>query len=549
MIRPAQPAVALLALGLALLAWWLPNRPAALPNPYGGSIASVSFAPYRGLQSPLTAHFPSAADIAEALTRLAGKVQSIRLYTAQEGMETVPPLARSLGLKVIAAAWLGRLAATNRLELDSVIGLANAYPDTIERVLVGNEVLLRQDLTPDQLIAAIRQVRAAIRQPVSYADVWEFWLKHPEVAREVDFITIHILPYWEDEPLAVPLGNAHVDDILAQIRAAFPGKPVLIGELGWPSHGRDREGAVAGRREAATFLANFLNKAAVDQLDYNLIEAFDQPWKTRLEGTVGGTWGLFDSQWRPKYDLAGAVSPAPWWPWGALVAAAVILAGLLLGRRDLAVLSPARVVLAALALALVGIAVSHAVVEAALFAKMIWPRLFAWSQVLLCGALGLAVMTGAVRLLRARPEPPGPARRGRGEGLLALSLVAALTASWLVILDGRYRDFPTVYYGLAAVTPWLLASLAVLAGRGRFVDRLALGQVFGSGPPETPVLRLLCLLLALALLGGIPTLLISEGGQNREALVWAGLMLAMIGPFFAALWRSRAGWSPYPPAR
>ena len=130
---------------------------------------------------------------------------------------------------------------------------------------------------------------------MTYADVWEFWLRNREVYDAVDFVTIHILPYWEDFPIRAKYAAAHVDAIRKRMAVAFPGKEILIGETGWPSEGRMREGALPSRTNQARVVSEILDLAKQENFRVNLIEAYDQPWKRQLEGTVGGYWGLFDS--------------------------------------------------------------------------------------------------------------------------------------------------------------------------------------------------------------------------------------------------------------
>ena len=141
--------------------------------------------------------------------------------------------------------------------------------------------------------------------PVTYADVWEFWLRYREVAAAVDFITIHILPYWEDFPIPARDAAAHVDAIRSQVAAAFPGKEILIGEFGWPSAGRMREGALPSRANQARVVQEVVALASATNYRVNVIEAYDQPWKRQLEGTVGGHWGLFDAYERQRQIQLG----------------------------------------------------------------------------------------------------------------------------------------------------------------------------------------------------------------------------------------------------
>jgi hypothetical protein len=131
--------------------------------------------------------------------------------------------------------------------------------------------------------------------PVTYADVWEFWTRHDSLAAEVDFVTVHILPFWEDEPVDIELALEHVADTRRHVGEHFAGKQILIGETGWPSAGRQREESKPSRVNQARYIREFVHRAHAEGWDYNLIEAIDQPWKRRLEGTVGGFWGMLDA--------------------------------------------------------------------------------------------------------------------------------------------------------------------------------------------------------------------------------------------------------------
>ncbi len=150
---------------------------------------------------------------------------------------------------MLQGLWLSTNAVRNKVEIETAVALANRYPDTIRAVVVGNEVLLRGEMTATDLAANIRAVKAQVKVPVTYADVWEFWLRNRDVAAAADFITIHILPYWEDFPIAAKHAAPHVDQIRREMVAAFAGKEVIIGEVGWPSAGRMREGRAAVARQ------------------------------------------------------------------------------------------------------------------------------------------------------------------------------------------------------------------------------------------------------------------------------------------------------------
>ena len=317
--------VALLAFAvvaaLNFLWWWVPNRPVDIAGWSAAPLQSVSFAPYRPGQSPLTRTFPTPEQIDADLKRLQGKVQAVRTYSSGENLEAVPQRAGKYGLKVWHGAWLNSNEKENLEQINLLIDHANKYKDTVERVIVGNEVLLRKDLTANELRRYIRQVKQRVTQPVTYADVWEFWLRNPSLADEVDFITIHILPYWEDEPIGLDRREAdgqlsiekHLVDIYKKVQARFPGKKIVIGETGWPSDGRMRSDARPGRVEQVKYFSIFRGAAEREGFDYNVIEAFDQYWKARQEGTVGAEWGLLDAQRHDKFELGKPVRAEPHW--------------------------------------------------------------------------------------------------------------------------------------------------------------------------------------------------------------------------------------------
>jgi exo-beta-1,3-glucanase (GH17 family) len=536
---------------ISLSYWAYEGRLKAVPDAGVSQIDSVSFSPYRRGQDPLAHITPTLTEILQDVDVLAERAGAVRTYTSLEGLEMVPRYARPLGMKVMQGAWLGREPDVNEREIRSVIGLANRYPDVIDRIVVGNEVLLRKDLTAAQLAGYIERVRAAVKQPVSYADVWEFWLRNPQLAAHVDFITIHILPYWEDDPIEIEHAVDHVMAIYGRVRAAFPGKRVMIGEVGWPSEGRMRDGALPSPVNQARLIRGFLRAANAEGLDYNIFAAFDEPWKTALEGTVGGHWGIFDADRNPKFALAGPVSDDPAWRWHfALSAAFASLATILLGlRRD--TLQFAGMTILASAAQLFGIllvldlryaaatsytptgwlmAVAGLAVNLLLAALLL--RAFADS---LSGrpwpATPLPTAEEALNFLRGRPTR-GPTLGERILGLLQFGfIVAAAVVAITLVIDPRYRDFPSEVFLLPGVG---FGALAL------FRDRR---------PPPHASLREESLLVALLVFGAVGAFVaeslaslerigwdtaVAAAGralENTEALGWSATLLLLALPW------------------
>ena len=322
---------------------WLSNLPQdAGPDVPDGKISSFSFAPFREGQSPLTKVYPTTEQIEEDLRLLADQTHTIRTYASLDGMEGVPALARQYGLKMIQGAWIGIDPKGNQAEVDQLIKSANEYPDVIKRVIVGNEVLLRGELEPEQLLQYIRQVKRAVKQPVSYADVWSFYMRYPEIAKEVDYFTVHILPYWEDEPLKIEETAARIEENYWKIRKSYPGKPILIGESGWPSAGRQRGGAVPSVVNEAKFVRALVQLSNKNGFDYNVVEAFNQPWKSQLEGVVGANWGVYSADRERIFPLTGNVTENSLWPKRLLYTSLLTLIIISLQAKKALQLSPLR---------------------------------------------------------------------------------------------------------------------------------------------------------------------------------------------------------------
>src|SRR5438045_717412 len=329
-------ALLLISLGAIAAVWWWLATPITLPRAPidpNAKLQCVSYAPFRDVQTPLvsTTHI-APEQIAQDLAQLAKITDCVRTYSIENGLDQVPVLAAKVGLKVIQGIWLSSNRFKNLSQISTAVGLTKEYPGTITALVVGNEVLLRGEMTTSDLAANIRSVKAQVSVPVTYADVWEFWLRNREVYEAVDFVTIHILPYWEDMPVRSKFAASHVDSIRRRMAVAFPGKEILIGETGWPSAGRMREGALPSRTNQARVVAEILDLAKREGFRVNLIEAYDQPWKRQLEGTVGGYWGLIDAVKRAvKYPPLEPISNYPSWKWqmgcGMALSAFVFLAG------------------------------------------------------------------------------------------------------------------------------------------------------------------------------------------------------------------------------
>lgn len=500
--------------------WWIGAAVAIPPSQAGpGKLPCVSYAPFRGGQTPLDpAIRVTAAQIEEDLRRLASVTGCIRNYAAAHGLDQIPPIAERVGLKVIQGIWLSSDRARNRAEIDAVVALANRYPQAISAVVVGNEVLLRGELSAGDLGQIMHEVKAKVPVPVTYADVWEYWLRNRDLAAVADFITIHILPYWEDDPVAARDAGDHVDSIRARVASAFPGRDILIGEVGWPSQGRMRHGALPSPSNQARVIADILARAERQGYRINVIEAFDQPWKRALEGTVGGYWGVFAASSRAaKFIVGQPVSNHPYWPWQALggaILAVGIFAAAWRGGAPVAVPAWLWVVVGANAVAggiFTGWAIERSVIESFGAAGIVRGAVLAFLALAVPVVASIALVRGETlptlaEMLDTRDERPATAVGLAIGGLLILLTLAAIEGTVGLVFDPRYRDFPVAAM-TAATVPLLLLRLVALRDSGR------------AGAAEIAAAALLA--------PGAAFIVFNEGLVNWQALWLAGTLLAL----------------------
>jgi exo-beta-1,3-glucanase (GH17 family) len=455
---------------LALLSLWLwqKNQPIALPEailPADNKVQCVSYAPYYGKdQTPFkVGTMITKSQIEADLKRIASRTNCVRIYSVGQGLDYVPYAAQKIGLKVLLGAWIGWTAADNDKEIRLATALANQFPETVTGLIIGNEVLLRGEQTEDAMIAYLARAKQLTKTPVTYADVWEFWLKHGRLEKSVDFVTIHLLPYWENNPQSVEQSIVHANMVMGKLQSAFT-KPILIGETGWPSIGRQRGLSIPSQLNQATYIRTFLREAQQKQWNYNLIEAFDQPWKRVLEGTVGGFWGIYDTQSNPKFSYTGNVAErqdhARPVVFGAIGALLLAIFTFLIGEKrrasliGMAILGVFTGVMLMLQLEYLNNACGDGSWLTALtcvpLAGQPMPALVLALQWMSFGgaliATCLIILSIPVMLYR----PSHLAAKIVKGAVLAL-LIGAVTIGLLLAVDGRYRDFPVYLYALPAL--------------------------------------------------------------------------------------------------
>ena len=295
------------ALGGALF-WW-----ATAPEIYRDSPSfaplGIAYSPFGRNNSPGSSSL-DITHVEQDMKTLSQITNLIRLYSSGELLDNLAISAQKHNLDIIAGAWIGTSPKRNNAQISSLIEQSQNHSN-IKKLLVGNEALLRGELNPSQLIEHITLARNETALPVSTAEPWHVWLDNPELVKAVDFIAVHILPYWEG--ISAEQSVPYIDMRLRELRTSYPDKPLLLAEVGWPSDGLKRNHAIPSPENQATFAENFAKYARANQIDHIWLEAHDQPWKMALEGPVGSHWGVFTADRKSKWISGDFIIESSYW--------------------------------------------------------------------------------------------------------------------------------------------------------------------------------------------------------------------------------------------
>jgi exo-beta-1,3-glucanase (GH17 family) len=342
-MRSVAAVVALVAC-LHAAVWALVERQATAPA-FDQFLASVSYAPFKDISHP---DDPVTADTIRAdLKALAPYTRSVRTYSSINGRELIPEIANEFGLKVTLGIYFepvnagdskeerAQKEARRDREIRSAVEIARRHSNVVA-IVVGNETMVRAKdpkATLPELISTIQRVKRQSSVPVTTGETWDVWIDYPQLASAVDFIAAHILPYWDRTPYQRAVD--HTLTIFDKLRRVHEGKRIVIAEFGWPSGGYNRSEAEPGRLEQATVLRDFVSRADALGIEYNLIEAYDQPWKS-FEGSVGQYWGIFDTNRQAKFAWTGLLADQNHWK----LAAIAVAIGFLISLPILAIAGP-----------------------------------------------------------------------------------------------------------------------------------------------------------------------------------------------------------------
>ena len=254
-----------------------------------GKIAGLCYSAFREGQSFVTKTHPTADQIREDFA-LIKNCHNIRLYSLH-GPNNLAAMAAEFNLAVSQGIWLDHNVLRNKKEL--ALGIERAkIVKSIMAVTVGNEILSKQHLSREVLIENIRQVKTLIDLPVSTTEHAAFWLKNPQLVREVDFIALNIFPYWQG--IDIDLAVQYVKTNIEKLTSKYPGKEIVIYDTGWPSDGQVVNKAFPSLTNQQKYLSGISAYCQENKLLYYYFEAFDESWKRMAEGETGAHWGIYD---------------------------------------------------------------------------------------------------------------------------------------------------------------------------------------------------------------------------------------------------------------
>ncbi len=259
-------------------------------------IHGLSFSPYVTGQGPGTE--VGEAQIRERLEIIAPYTSWIRSFSCTDGNEAIPGIAHERGLKTMVGVWLEGDHEKNEKEMVNAIEVARAGHADI--VGVGNEVLLRGDLTEDELIGYIQRFKQAVPGvDVGYVDAYFEFVDHPRITEACDVILANCYPFWEG--CAAEYSTLYMKDMYRRATSVAGGRKVIVSETGWPNIGSATGAAIPSWTNAVRYFLNAYRWAEQDDVEIFYFSSFDEDWKVDSEGDVGAYWGLWDKDGNLKY--------------------------------------------------------------------------------------------------------------------------------------------------------------------------------------------------------------------------------------------------------
>jgi GPH family glycoside/pentoside/hexuronide:cation symporter len=256
----------------------------------------VCFSPY--MEGQNIGDILSEAQINRRMAIVAPYAKWVRSFSCTEGNEHIPVAAKTYGLKTMVGAWIDSDKASNETEIEALIQLAKA--GHVDIAVVGNEVLLRKELTEQELLGYINKVKKALPQiPVGYVDAYYQFREYPTLIDACDVLLVNCYPFWEG--VNINQASGHLSQMHSFAKNIAKGKKVIVAETGWPNSGTNTHEAQPSEENAMGYFINTQNWAQVENVDVFYFSSFDESWKVRHEGDVGQAWGIWDKHEKLKY--------------------------------------------------------------------------------------------------------------------------------------------------------------------------------------------------------------------------------------------------------
>tara|TARA_R110002051_G_scaffold100879_2_gene171292 strand:+ start:9029 stop:11383 length:2355 start_codon:yes stop_codon:yes gene_type:complete len=262
-------------------------------------LCGLCFSPYVEGQVPNDVILTE-SQILRRMEVIAPYTKAIRSFSCTEGNELIPKVAHEKGLNSIAGAWISEDKARNEKEINALIALAKT--GVVNVAAVGNEVLLRGDVSEEELIGYINRVKEALKDfdvAVGYVDTYYEYYNRPNLVAATDIILANCYPFWEGFDIESSL--KHLREMYALTKYVSKGKKVIIAETGWPSQGNANEDAHPSLINAMKYFIQTQEWASKEGVEIFHFSSFDESWKVRVEGELGARWGIWDKDEKFKY--------------------------------------------------------------------------------------------------------------------------------------------------------------------------------------------------------------------------------------------------------
>ncbi|WP_240615529.1 glycosyl hydrolase family 17 protein [Alteromonas facilis] len=259
-------------------------------------IHGLCFSPYIEGQGPRSVI--TKGQVKQRLELIAGNVSWVRSFSCTEGNELVPIVAKEMGLSTLVGVWLDDDFEANERELAGAFELLAR--GVVDMLAVGNEVMLREEMTAQQLVSYIERAKAAAKGvPVGYVDAYYLFEENPIVADACDIVFANCYPFWEGYDINHAL--VYMKDMYYRAKAVAGDKPVIISETGWPNQGSLEGQALPSEQNAMRYFIDATRWTEQLNIPLFYFSAFDEAWKIDVEGDVGAYWGLWDKDGKPKF--------------------------------------------------------------------------------------------------------------------------------------------------------------------------------------------------------------------------------------------------------